>query len=355
MNIINNIKKYLWVVCLVLITYIGLKLITNYKSVINILSYSYSVLSPFVYALIIAYILNPIVKLFNRKLKINKGISIILTYLLLISAISISIIFIVPSLLNSITQLVADIPMFIDSATKIINKIPYEAYSKIDFSDLFNTIQAGLTGVLTYLLTSTISTTIYIGKWILGLLISIYVIIYKEEVIVFFKRITLLVFKENYGYKVIKFTQILNDRFIAYIVIKGATSLFIGFLTFIGLSIIGSPYTLLISIFVSVFNMIPYFGPFLGIALGFLINLFLLPSKAIIVMIYLFMLQQLDAWVLDPNTVGPKVGLNPLVSLLAVTIGGAIYGPIGMLISTPVAATLTIYISSYLNNKVKLS
>ncbi|MEG2812862.1 MAG: AI-2E family transporter, partial [Clostridium sp.] len=207
------------------------------------------------------------------------------------------------------------------------------------------------TGVLTYLLNATISTTVYIGKWILGALISVYVVIYKDEVISFFKNLTILIFKDRIGSNLVHFTRTLNDRFIAYIVIKGATSSLIGLLAFIGLSIIGSPYSLLISIFVTVFNMIPYFGPFLGISLGFLVNLFLLPSKAIIVAIYLFALQQFDAWVLDPNTVGPKVGLNPLVALVAVTVGGAIYGPIGMLISTPVAATITIYITKYFNPK----
>ncbi|MEF9950970.1 MAG: AI-2E family transporter [Clostridium sp.] len=355
MNFLENLKKYGWIIILLLITYIGIKLINNYNAIINIFSYTYSIISPFAYALIIAYILNPLVKLFNNRLKLNKGISILLTYAILIAAISISFVFIVPSLLNSITQLVADIPLFIDSITKLLNKIPHETYSKIDFTSLANTVQHNIMSFLSYILTSTISTTIYIGKWLLGLLISIYVIIYKEEVILLFKKITYLLFGNKFGKNLVDFTRTLNDRFIAYIVIKGATSLLIGFLSFIGLSIIGSPYSLLIAIFVAIFNMIPYFGPFLGIALGFFINLFLLPSKAIIVMVYLFILQQFDAWVLDPNTVGPKVGLNPLVSLLSVTIGGALYGPIGMLLSTPVAATLTIYISKYLNTNVKLT
>ncbi|MEF9934463.1 MAG: AI-2E family transporter [Clostridium sp.] len=351
MNFLNNYKKYLWVVALVLTTYMGILLISNYKYLIEVLNNVYSILSPFFYALIIAYILNPMIKLFHNKLKINKGISILLTYLILLTGITIGILFIVPSIVNSVTQLVNDIPVFMDSASNIIKKIPSNEFAKLDLTSIIKTFEASLTGVLTYLLNATISTTVYIGKWILGALISVYVVIYKDEVISFFKNLTILIFKDRIGSNLVHFTRTLNDRFIAYIVIKGATSSLIGLLAFIGLSIIGSPYSLLISIFVTVFNMIPYFGPFLGISLGFLVNLFLLPSKAIIVAIYLFALQQFDAWVLDPNTVGPKVGLNPLVALVAVTVGGAIYGPIGMLISTPVAATITIYITKYFNPK----
>ena len=134
-----------------------------------------------------------------------------------------------------------------------------------------------------------------------------------------------------------------------YIVVKGLTSLLIGGIAFVGLTLIGSPYALLISVFVAVTNMIPYFGPFLGMIFGFIVNIMFMPSKAIFTFIFLFLLQQFDGWYLYPKTVGVRVGLNPLVVIFSVILGGGLYGPIGMVLSVPIVASFMVYFNKYLD------
>lgn len=104
-----------------------------------------------------------------------------------------------------------------------------------------------------------------------------------------------------------------------------------------------SEYALLLSVVVGITNMIPYFGPFIGMVVGFFINVFISPMKAVIVLIYLFILQQFDAWYLDPKLIGNRVGLSPFLVILGVTLGGAIYGPIGMILGSPVMSVIRIY------------
>ena len=346
LNILKNIKKYTGFIIACLIIALGIKIIFNFSYLLNIIKSFFNIVSPFIFAFIIAYILDPLVKLLNKKLK--RWISILLTYTIVTSILALGSLYIFPNILSNISQLLNDMPSLFNKAELLIKNISLNLSNNGNINEIFSHIQNALSSILTYILTSTISTTIFIGKLLLGFLISIYVVIYKKNIIEFFRLLTLYIFKENISSKIFNFTKTLNSMFISYILIKGATSIIIGFISFIGLTIIGSPYSILLSIIITILNMIPYFGPFIGMAISFIVNLFFTPSKAVIVLIYLFLVQQFDAWILDPNTVGPKVGLNPLVALFAVTIGGGIAGPVGMLVSVPITATLSVYISKAL-------
>ncbi len=351
MSILKNIKKYTGFIISCLIIALGIKIIFNFSYLLNIFKSFFSIISPFIFAFIIAYILDPLVKLFSKKLK--RWVSILLTYSIVISILILGSLYIFPSIMSNISQLLNDLPLLFSKLELIIKSISLNLPNDVDVNKVFSYIQNTLTSVLTYILSSTISTTIFIGKLLIGFLISIYVVIYKKNIIEFFRLLTIYIFKENISKNIFDFAKTLNSMFISYILIKGATSIIIGIISFIGLTIIGSPYSILLSIIITVLNMIPYFGPFIGMAISFIVNLFFIPSKAIIVLIYLFLVQQFDAWILDPNTVGPKVGLNPLVALFAVTLGGGIAGPVGMLVSVPITATLSIYISKAIKFNIK--
>ena len=127
----------------------------------------------------------------------------------------------------------------------------------------------------------------------------------------------------------------------------------IGVLAFILLNIVQSEYAILLAILVGITNMIPYFGPFIGEIIGLLINIFVSPMKGIIVFLTLFSLQMFDGWYLDPKLIGNKVGVRPFWIIYAVVIGGGFFGPIGMLLASPTAATIKIYYKKLLvKNKV---
>ena len=109
------------------------------------------------------------------------------------------------------------------------------------------------------------------------------------------------------------------------------------------LTIVKSEYAFLLAVIVGITNMIPYFGPFIGEIVGFLFNVFVSPTKGVIVFLVLLALQLFDGWYLDPKLIGDKVGVRPLFIIIAVLIGGGFYGALGMLLASPTAATIKVY------------
>jgi len=103
----------------------------------------------------------------------------------------------------------------------------------------------------------------------------------------------------------------------------------------------------LIALITGVTNMIPYFGPLVGILVGSIFAIFVSPVKALVVFILLLCIQQFDAWYLDPKLIGKKVGISPFGIILGVTIGGGFLGPIGMLLGSPTIGTINIYYEKY--------
>ncbi len=350
----ENNRLYFKIILVVILSYISIKLIDNLSFVISILNSILTILSPFILAFIIAYILNPMVNLFNKKFKVSRGISILITYLLFVILLGLAITYIFPKLCTSLIELIDSIPkatnyiqhLYIDVISKL--KIPKELNSYIplntDSGKLITSIGFMISYISNWLLNAAISLTSSLINWIFGFLISIYVLIDKDKFLKTSGKLTRIIFGRDFGSGLIDFVKILNDKIGTYIGIKALDSLIIGILAFIGLSIIKSDYILLLSVVVGITNMIPYFGPFIGMTVGFFINLFLSPMKAVFVLIYLFLLQQFDAWYLDPKLIGNKVGLSPFLVILGVTIGGAIYGPIGMILGSPVMSVIKIYL-----------
>ncbi|MEF9934462.1 MAG: AI-2E family transporter [Clostridium sp.] len=358
MKIFKEISKYIGLIGALVIALLIYKIISNFTYIKSSFNDIISIISPFIYAFIIAYLLNPIVKFFNNRLNIKNYLSILITYAILILIVILTSVYFTPKIIDSFKDLYVSFPQAINQVETLISSIsantsleenPFlNSFINSDLNSIITQIKEAATTVSNYVLKGTISTTILIGKWILGFLISIYVLIYKYEVISFFKKLLKLILKEDYAHKTIDFFRTLDSMFMLYIVVKGLTSLLIGSIAFVGLTIIGSPYAILISVFVAITNMIPYFGPFLGMVFGSLITLIFLPQKTLLVLVFLFLLQQFDAFYLYPKTVGERVGLNPLVVIFSVIVGGGLYGPIGMVLSVPIVASFMVYFNKYL-------
>ena len=158
-----------------------------------------------------------------------------------------------------------------------------------------------------------------------------------------------MILKEEKGTKLIGLVRTYHEMIGKYIGTKAIDSAIIGVLAFLGLMIIGAPYTPLLAIIVGVTNMIPYFGPFVGEVVGAAVGIFVSPAMAITIFVFLLALQQFDAWYLDPKLIGDKVGVKPFYIILAVTIGGGFFGPIGMLLASPTMATINIYYERKVN------
>lgn len=349
---INKNVKYRDILIFALIGVIGYKFIDNYDYFFGIFRKLMSILSPFIYALICAYILNPIVKLFENKFKFKRGMAIFITYAIIASLVTIALLFTIPSIIDSIASITKDIPIYMETVQGWIDAVLKndklkEMITEAGFLSKLEdiSIQIGnftiliLQNSVTYLL----SFTTGLVKGILGFLIAIYVLIDKERLLSMCRTITYIIFKEKKGKNIIHFVNTYNMMIGTYIGIKAIDSLIIGFIALIGLSIVGAPYYLLLAIVVGVTNMIPYFGPLVGEIVGATVTLFVSPIKAIVVFLLLLAIQQFDAWYLEPKLIGDKVGIRPFGIIVAVVLAGGFFGPIGMLLGSPTLATIKIY------------
>ena len=128
--------------------------------------------------------------------------------------------------------------------------------------------------------------------------------------------------------------------FTSFIFGKALDSLIIGIICFIAMVIFRFPYAVLISVVVGITNMIPYFGPYIGGAVGFLFILIVSPFKALLFALLILVIQQFDGLYLGPKILGDKTGLKPLWVIFSITVGGSLFGVLGMFLGVPCVAVL---------------
>ena len=210
---------------------------------------------PFVYGIVIAYILSPVVRIFERRLKLSNGISIALTYAVFLGIIFVLCIYGIPSLIDSIKDIASNADSYMESVRSFIDKITNNPMLK-DFASTtgvvanletyiskvgtiaVNLLESSLSGIF--------SVSSQIVKVILGFIVSIYVLIDKNRLIAASKKFLELFIKKEKTEKIIEFMKIYNDMIGAYIGIKALDSLIIGIMAFILLSIVNSEYAVLL-------------------------------------------------------------------------------------------------------------
>lgn len=349
---INRNIKYRDILIFALIGIVGYKIIDNYNYFFNIVTRGLSIISPFIYALVCAYVLNPVVKIFERKLNIKRSMAIGLTYIILIGIIFVGLFFTIPSLVDSILNITGEIPSYMIKVQEWINMgLSNDRINElITQSGLLSNIQDIATQIgnvsmdlLQDFAVYLISLTSNLVNIVLGFLISIYVLIERDNLVRMTKTIMYIILKEKNGTRLLTFIRIYNKMIGVYVGIKAIDSMIIGTLALIGLIVLQVPYSPLLALVVAITNMIPYFGPLVGIVVSAVVTLFSSPLQAVIVALILFALQQFDAWYLEPKLIGKKVGVSPLAIMFGVTLGGGILGPVGMILGSPTMATARIY------------
>lgn len=348
----NKNIKYRDILIFALIGVVGYKLIDNYDYFFNLIRRILTVITPFIYALVFAYVLNPIIRFFEKEFKVNRVISIAITYFIIIALIIIILFFTIPSIIDSILNITREMPAYVETIQKWINTLLENERIKglivqagllNKFEDMSRQIGSVVIGVLQNLAIYLLSFTSNLVNVIFGFLISIYVLIDKEKNLRSVRTITYMILNEKNGTKLINFIRTYNKMIGIYIGIKAIDSAIIGVISLIGLLIVGEPYAPLVALVGGVTNMIPYFGPLIGELVGATVAIFISPMKAFLVLGILLCIHLFDAWYLDPKLIGKKVGISPFGIILGVTIGGGFWGPIGMLLGSPTMATVKIY------------
>lgn len=363
----------IYVLGVIAIGTIIVNLITNFSYTVGAFRSVFSVLSPFITAFFIAFILNPIVHMVDVKLlqkvfkikskKVRKFLAILLSYLIVIGFITVCLVYIIPQLLSTLSELNGSVSDMTDKAVSWINSLQ-DKFSYIDFSK----VEEKLTGLIpeiistgTDLLTSLFPTLINISvsiiKVIINLLLSIVISCYmlsdKKSLQKNLKRIIYSILPVKKANVLFDNVKECNSIFTGFIVGKTIDSLIIGILCFILMSILHLDYALLLSVIVGVTNMIPYFGPFIGAIPGVLIFLVIDPVKSIIFAFMILVLQQFDGLYLGPKILGESTGLKPLWVIFGITVGGACWGVLGMFLGVPITAVIAYLLDKLISNRLK--
>ncbi len=301
----------------------------------------FSFFSVFIYGGIIAFLLNPILKFLEKNKRIKRKSSILILYFSLFLLLGLFFSFIIPRLTRNISDLIENYPKYIsvfeNSVDKYKHLLPFLKDINI-LNELLLLQQKTLIFLqqeFSFLVGQFLGVTAKIISLIFSLIFSIFFLGNKE----YFHRLAKEVLDAFLSKKLSSEIKSLSKRiervFLGYLSGKTLDSLIIGGIAMIGLTVLHIPYVILLGIFITIFNFVPYVGPFIGIVLGATIALFTVPGNTVVVLIFLALLQQFDAWVLEPKILGSSLNLSMFWTIAAVTLGGSVFGALGIIIAIP--------------------
>ena len=366
----NTIAVYTFIVAAsIILFYLGISQIGAVTSYIDKI---FIILQPFIIGFAIAYLLGFLLKVYERnlkkiktyrnlKLKYQRIISLILTYLTAILLIVLFLQFVLPQLIESIVGLVNNIPTYISNLNKVSNYL----FKKFDvkkeqmdiinekLKDLIDTIINIGTNLLPVIGNIIASFASSIWNIAIGAIVSIYLLIDKENMCAGVKKVVYAILPKKGAEKVILITHKSNETFGKFLSGKILDSAIIGILAYIVLKICNMPYTLLISVVIGITNIIPFFGPFIGAVPSFIIILFVSPEKALWFLLIVFILQQVDGNIIGPKILGDSIGISAFWILFSIMVAGEILGFVGMIIGVPLFAVIYSLFKDFIIEKLK--
>lgn len=358
----KTIKKILLIVTFGIVLFLGLQ---NISAVAGVCGAALNLLMPLIIGFCVAFILNVLLKVveerffapLNRKSsplwsRIRRPICIILTLGIIVGILFILIFMIVPELKRAFGLLIDNMPRYAEQVKVWIAQAA--AFLKVDASTLTNLEidwEKLSATVLDYLkrdsgklvnTTVGITTSIFsaIFNFILGVVFSVYILMQKEKLGSQGTRILYAFLPQRWAEKILHICVLSNKMFSRFVTGQCMESVIIGILCFIGMVIFRMPYAPMISVLVGFTALIPIFGAFIGTAIGAFLILMDSPMQAVWFVIFIIVLQQVEGDLIYPRVVGSSVGLPSLWVLLAVTIGGSVWGIMGMLVSVPICSVL---------------
>ena len=329
--------------------------INNLNNVFDILKKVINVLSPFILGIVLAFIINiPMKKielLLSKILKDKKStirvISIVLSLLIVLLIISITFFLLIPEIIDNIESLVSTFPELINKIEAwLLNLLEKYPSAQTEIKNIFanNTLETLIPTLLNYIVNSAITLITNIVNGIItifmGIVFSIYILSQKESLMEGFKKITRAYLNKELSDKIIDIFKLTNKTFNKFVTGQCLEAVILGTIFFVVLSIFKFPYALLISVLTTITALIPIFGALIAMVIGAILIAIESPIQSLIFIAVFQVIQQIEGNIIYPKVVGKSVGLSPLWTLLAITVGGSLFGIIGMLTSIPLASIL---------------
>ena len=340
------------------------------------------ILITFIYGFFIAFFFTPLVNFlqkfigaYSKKMhsrpKLLRNTTILITYAIFIGCFIWLMIYMIPTVFKSFNALIVSLPENMDS---LMNNLP-DLLSWLD-SETKTTVMGAITRLLTPLqsqlndlpgmmeemlkggdftafISSTVNVVSTVINFLIGIIISFYMLSTKEDIAAGCKKFCLAVFNGGTAERFIANMQRVNVIFQNFVLGKLLDAIVLGVMCFVGMAILRIPYALVISVVIGITNMIPYVGPFIGTVPAVFIVLLVDPMKALWLLIYILVIQQIDNYLICPRLLGDPTGLTPLQVLFAIAIGAYFGGAFGMFMGVPVVASVKLFVSESVNRRFR--
>ena len=369
----KNIKRILLLVACSIILYWALN---NLSTLGKLLGSFFSLFSPLLIGAGIAYVMNLLLKAIERlwdmalkkapelwRVKLKRPICLTATILLFLGIIFAIFFILIPRLEEAGSTLIANVPGYI---TQIQNwwgsLVDFAAGHGVTLPELSMNVEDAtkfISKILSSDSSNVVNTTIDITTSILGALVnilqalvfSVYMLAQKETLISQSRRLLLAALPRKAGQRTMHILKLTNNAFSSFVTGQVTEAFILGSLCCIGMLILRLPYALPVSVIISFTSLIPIFGAWIGAATGAFLIVFVSPIKALTFLIFLLILQQVEGNLIYPKVVGKSVGLPGLWVLAAVTIGGGIFGMLGMLLGVPICSVIYALVQDFIRSQ----
>ena len=373
-------RRILKIIALCLVLLIVILIFTNLKAFSGAFQALMRVLSSVLYGFLFAYLLNPLVRIVDRRLRpfllkrkckekvafrLSRVIGLLFAFAVAGLMIYALVVMIVPQLADSISKIVANLPGYYVSIEKWVLNIlednpDIKAWADMAMEKgyvyLENFIRNDLLGSVQKIVVSVTASAYAVIRevvnMVIGLVVSVYVLLSKDKFLAQSKKMVVAFFEPETANRLMDHARRIDQIFNGFIIGKLIDSLIIGILCYIGVSILKMPYAVLIATIVGVTNIIPYFGPILGTIPCALLILLDSPLQCFYFIIFVLILQQIDGNVIGPRILGENVGISGFWILVSITVGGGMFGFVGMLLGVPVFAVIYMLVSDYVDRSL---
>lgn len=367
----NKGKKWLYWFLLGVAIIVVYKALDNFGDVMGVFAKFFEIITPFLVGIFISYLLYmPCRKMEQAFIKSKvkwiakkaRPLGILTVYLIIVLLLVILVNFILPVVLESVMDLVNNIQHYYEMAIFNYNQLPEDDILKSDIvNDAIKNVQNldikqyfQLEKILAYVM-SAIDAVTGIFDIFVAVIVSVYILAERVEILATIKRLAEAIFKEKTYKNIGKYFNNSNEIFFKFIASQFLDAVIVGIMVTIAMSIMGIKFAPLLGFLIGLFNMIPYIGAIIAVTVSAIITLITGGlSQAIWMLIVVIILQQIDANIINPKIIGQSLKISPLLVIFAITVGGAYFGILGMFLAVPVIAVIRILIEDYIDYKITM-
>lgn len=299
-------------------------------------------------ALIFAALIDPLADWFSKK-RIPRVLSVLIIYAFLLAIIISLVLLLIPAMITQFSELVDNAAFYWESASPHLEKIlgyVNLSITEIEFQKALEPITGNLSSAASAVFGTISGILTGVAAVIIVLVITFYMVAEEDTARRFYRTLA----PEKYHPYIAETLTEIKRKFGAWMRGEILMAIIVGFLSYVALSILGVNHALLLGIIIGLAEFVPYLGPIVGATLAVFIAFADSPLKALLVLIIFILIQQLEAHLLYPKIMQKAVGLNPVISIVALLIGAKVAGIVGVLLAVPVATAIGVVIQEFYTN-----